>query len=142
MQLGECVSHTAGNSEESGRGFGGDSLGALASIKRKLAVNTISRTNGFGSSSLEVSVGKEALQVACIKGVIGGGINFNAIHALGGSIHAVLRAHVHSFERIADSGPVCNFISQFLAFAEKISAVQRSEERRVGKESRSRWSPY
>ena len=42
---------------------------------------------------------------------------------------------------IIEFNPV-KFDPKFDPFANKISEINRSEERRVGKECRSRWSPY
>ena len=37
---------------------------------------------------------------------------------------------------------VCNFIFIFIVISPIVGFFSRSEERRVGKECRSRWSPY
>src|SRR3989475_10072437 len=47
---------------------------------------------------------------------------------------------ISTVQREADEGAA--FAEELAASAEELHATSRSEERRVGKECRSRWSPY
>ena len=54
-----------------------------------------------------------------------------------------LTAYNSEFELFAEAQPfVAGQESEILAHFTKLSDFKRSEERRVGKECRSRWSPY
>ena len=57
-----------------------------------------------------------------------------------GSLIKVLRENIPNSDKAIFSVHCHNDLG--LAVANSLSAVMRSEERRVGKECRSRWSPY
>src|SRR3989449_10798929 len=51
-------------------------------------------------------------------------------------------AEYREIVRVLGAGELRPTIDRVFSFAEARAAFERSEERRVGKEGRSRWSPY
>src|SRR3712207_7161393 len=58
-------------------------------------------------------------------------------------LDGLVDADVSFLARLEGYGAVASLVAQFVVpFDGEIQGVARSEERRVGKECRSRWSPY
>ena len=55
---------------------------------------------------------------------------------------AMWRKPPEYFDKIVNSGMCNSIINGYILLAFDIVGIKRSEERRVGKECRSRWSPY
>ena len=69
-----------------------------------------------------------------------------AAPANGAILKDALKAHLQNDPRVGSlvdlSSPEGTYPQLSFAAAQEVAATTRSEERRVGKECRSRWSPY
>ena len=108
----------------------GDILAAIAGTKAKAKVRTGGVTREAFPSSADV--------VGFIAGCVAHGVAFKATAGLH---HPWRNEYPLTYAPDAPCGTMFGFLNVLLSAA-ALRAAERSEERRVGKECRSRWSPY